>query len=72
MYVGGYGRQVPLHQVRDTIRDVGDKKSEPWELKVTVLIPRDQAATDDEAIDLLGQRLKPWYWAAQLPMEIDE
>jgi hypothetical protein len=45
---------------------MGEEKT--WEIQVTVLIPRDEAATDDEAIDLLGERLRPWAWAGQLPM----
>lgn len=44
---------------------------EPWEIKVTVLIPRSDAKTEDEAIDALGDRLAPWYWTGQLPMRDD-
>jgi hypothetical protein len=40
------------------------------EIMVTVVIPAGEAATDDEAIDLIGERLKPWFWTAQLPMPV--
>lgn len=43
-----------------------------WEIQVTVLIPRDEAKTQDDAIDLLGERLAPWPWAGQLPMDTGE
>ena len=42
---------------------------EPWKIEVTVLIPRDQAKDLDEAIDIVGERLKPLPWAGRVRAE---
>jgi len=48
------------------------KKDNRWEILVTVLIPREPGTqTADEAIDAVGDRLKPWSWTAQMPMDND-
>lgn len=43
-------------------------KDDRWEVTVTVLVPREDAETDQEAIDAVGARLKPWSWTGYIPM----
>ena len=38
---------------------------------MTILIPVSDAPTVDEAIDIIGERLKPYYWAGRLEMDVD-
>ena len=49
---------------------MSSSEPEVWEVQLTVLIPRAEAKTDDEAIDLVGEKLKPWYWTGQFPMDL--
>lgn len=42
-----------------------------WKAVVTVLIPDGEAATEDDAIDMIGERLKPLSWAGRLQHEDD-
>ena len=45
------------------------KKDDRWEVMVTVLVPRSDAKTVDEAIDAVGERLKPWFWTGHIPLD---
>lgn len=37
-----------------------------WKVEITVLVPRDQAPTLDDAIDAVGDRLTPLSWAGRI------
>jgi hypothetical protein len=40
-----------------------------WTIELTVVVPREQAATLDDAIDTVGERLKPLAWAGHIKAE---
>jgi hypothetical protein len=49
------------------------KKDDRLEVLVTVLVPRGPGCrTVDEVIDAIGDRLNPWYWTAQLPIDSED
>jgi hypothetical protein len=37
-----------------------------WTIEVTVQIPRDEAPGLDEAIDMVGEKLRPLAWAGSI------
>jgi hypothetical protein len=46
-------------------------KDKEWVVKVTILVPREKASTVDEAIDLVGGKLSPLYWAGHISLGAD-
>lgn len=40
-----------------------------WKLHVTVVIPHDEAPTLDDAIDMVGDKLRPLAWAGRVNEE---
>lgn len=45
--------------------------TEPWKIELTVLVPRDEAPTVDDAIDTVGDRLRPLFWTGRISEDPD-
>lgn len=39
---------------------------EDWTISLTVVVPRADAATVDDAIDLIGDKLDPLFWTGRI------
>ena len=44
-------------------------REEFWKVNVTVMVPRADAPTLDDAIDTIGERLRPLAWAGHIKEE---
>ena len=40
--------------------------SPAWEIKMTVVVPETDASDENAAIDLVGEKLKPYWWTGGL------
>lgn len=41
-------------------------EKECYTIHVDILVPKDEAPTVDDAIDAVGEKLKPWYWVGNI------